>query len=69
MQTWRRESSPCVAFKDWADDLRRLGGGRAVPVLHLKTELMIYEDLEEEEEEEDPEEEVDCEVEEGDDEA
>ena len=38
-------------------------------MLHLKTELMIYEDLEEEEEEEDPEEEVDCEVEEGDDEA
>ena len=37
-------------------------------MLHLKTELMIYEDLEEEEEEEDPEEEVDCEVEEGDDE-
>ena len=38
-------------------------------MLHLKTELMIYEDLEEEEEEEDPEEEVDCEGEEGDDEA
>ena len=59
-------------FKDGADDLRRLGGsrgGRAVPRQRLKTELMIYEDLEEEEEEEDPEEEVDCEVEEGDDEA
>ena len=37
-------------------------------MLHLKTQPMIYEDLEEEEEE-DPEEEVDCEVEEGDDEA
>lgn len=38
--------------------------------MHLKMQPMIYEDLEEEEEEEeDPEEEVDCEVEEGDDEA
>ena len=39
-------------FKDGADDLRRPGGRRAVPVLCLKTELMIYEDLEAAEEEE-----------------
>lgn len=46
------KSSPCAAFKDGADDLQRPGGRRAVPVLCLKTELMIYEDLEAAEEEE-----------------
>ena len=47
-----KKSSPCAAFKDGADESRRLGGRKAVPVRRLKLELMIYEDLEEKEEEE-----------------